>query len=210
MVSFSNIRKETARVLGTRHVSVNPHLPFLDIQGLKKPVEICERINALHALVGLTGVEGLRLKKWLLEANTWRHLSLGEQALFEKSELDTETMNRLSWMQESVYVLCWAGNLVPDINGPESESDMSDIYPQIPPASDFQDLLVSFRLRSEAEICQKLDIYYCLHASTRHPELWQEPVDLENVKIAAVLERRHALEWLCGGSDEWDEVSLDT
>ena len=210
-MNTKNVRAKTISRLKENNVPMHPHLPLIDIRGLRSTEEVCEKIIALYSLAGLAnGATGIQLKEWLINENAWGYLSKTEQELINNNNLKPEELNEVSWKQESLYTLCWAGGITNEIVWPKNESDLSDIFQHIPPEKTFTDFFRSFKLIPLKNLVEQLDLYYCLHASVVHPELWKDTNLRDQLKIEVILERRQALEWLCSKSIKWDEVSLDT
>lgn len=44
-----------------------------------------------------------------------------------------ELMNELSWREESLHVLCWAGGLKDGLAWPVKNINLVDVFPLIPP-----------------------------------------------------------------------------
>jgi hypothetical protein len=211
MTNMRSIRDNTSKVLSKNNIPIHPYLPLLERASLKSPLEICQRVVALYSLAGLaSGAAGDLLKEWLVVENGWGFLSDIEQEKLNSVNLTQEELNELSWKQESLYVLCWCILIIEDLVWPSSEANLSDIFPRIPPEVSVSNFIGSLELRSEEQVIQMLDLYYCLHAAMMHPELWEGAVVSNQLKMEVVLERRQALEWVCSKTVQWDEVSLDT
>ena len=193
-------------------IPIHPNLPLIDLGKPRTSKEVCERIIALYALAGLAnGAAGYLLKDWLIDEGGLGFLSTHEQQLLNNYDgLNPEEINELSWKQESLYVLCWSGSLVDKVVWPTKEADLNNVFGLIPPETSFAKFFTSFNLRSFEEIAKQLDVYYCLHAAMRHPEIWIDNTQSRSLKMEAILERRQALEWVLSPSTDWDEISLDT
>lgn len=211
MINTSEIRANTARLLRERDIPLHPHLPLLDVKAFRSPEDICKKIVTLYSLAGLAnGAEGDLLKEWLIEDGFWKFLTESEKKNFEVDDLNTSLINELSWKQESLYTLSWCGKFVDSLFWPTSECDLSNIFHLIPPEKSFSDFSNSFEMRKESELVENLDIYYCLHTSLVHPEIWADQESKNQLKIEVVLERRQALEWVCNSSTSWQDINLDT
>ena len=209
MNNMEDVRIKTLSVLQKNDVPFNPNLPLLDEVSFRSADDVCKRIVSLYALAGLAnGAKGDLLKEWLIDEGGWEFLSKDEQRKLERGELSQAELNELSWKQESLYTLCWCGGLVDKLAWPAYETDLTSIFPLIPPEKSIPEFFDSFSLRSSSQLIGELDLYYSLHAAMMHPELW----DKKNtrLKIEVILERRQALEWICSTSVLWNEVSLDT
>ncbi len=166
---------------------------------------------ALYCLAGLPNeADGTLLLEWLAEEGVLEVLDARELKLLEEPDLPESLLNELSWKQESLYALCWAAGIVQEMPWPDSECDLSDVFPEIPAEVPIGSFRSSLALREKWVLLEALDLHYNLHASLCHPELWGGRDPETVLSAGVVLERRHALEWLCSGMLEWDEVSLDT
>lgn len=209
MTNKINIRKKNESILIDAGIPLHPHLPLIEDVSLKKPRQVAERIVATYVLGGLANdADPTLLKEWLVDEGCWDILLPQEKIILEQSELDNSVLNELSWMPESSYALAWAGNVVKQMDWPGAEADLEVFFEHIPPEVPISRFISEFALRNVGEIFQELDLYYCLHASAAHPELWGG--QSINVKLEVILARRQALEWLCSGKTLWTEISLDT
>jgi len=170
---------------------------------------VAKRIVILYALTGLAHEADCELlRKWLLNNRLYEALLPAERLSFEKT-LSRQDEIDLSWKKEALVALAWSGWLVDDLPLPFDESNLDPIFPRIPPEVDVPSFLSGFALRHEEDLYYQTDLHYCLHWALRHPEVWSAAV-LRRPRIDIVIERRHALEWLIGAADSWDDVPLDT
>jgi len=207
------IRSESEAVLTGHDVPIHPHLPLLDLDGTRSAQRVAQRVVALYCMAGLAnGADPGMLRDWLVQESALSCLTASEVELLEKapSSFPNELLNELSWKQESLFVLCWSGGLASGVPWPDHECDLSSVFASIPPEVPVESFVGSFVSAPATELARTLDLYYCLHASLAHPELWDTKSGRRPVKIEVVEERRHALEWLCSCDTEWDEVTLDT
>lgn len=219
MTDFRVVRTSTMRLLSKRKVPINPNLPLLDVDIVRTPTDVARKIISLYALTGLANdASPALLKEWLQDEGAWGFLTEIEQSYFSQKELHEEVINELSWKQESLCVLVWAGGIVKDLGWPVRECDLTDAFTKIPPELPVHDFINTFKLKRGKvglikkynDVVKMLDLYYCLHASFKHPELWGRESDItKTIKGEVVIERRHALEWLCSEKD-WDDIALDT
>lgn len=210
-MNTKEIRKKTLLLMQKSNFPIHPYLPLLDIKALRAKDEICQRIIALYSLAGIANGEGAdMLRDWLVEEGGWKFLSELEKAVILSQQLSSDDLNELSWKEESLYILCWAGDLVSNLPSPGELCELERIFEHIPPEKSFSEFFTSLTPRSPLEIVEVLDFHYCLHASIVHPELWENNEINKNINRGLVLERRQALEWLCSTSVDWGDISLDT
>ncbi len=181
------------------------HLPRIGSISLRASQTVARRIVHLYALIGLTvrEVDGSAIRDWLVEHSLWDSLEDKERDFLARPDQLTgrQTID-LSWMQESIYTLCWAGELVLELPFPDAEIDIQGLFPLIPPAVAPPVFLERFQLRPRRDIMYTLDLYYHLHHAVRSG-------NAPGVSVSVVVERRRALEWLTS-AEPWYQVSLDT
>lgn len=155
------------------------------------------------------GANGQALLEWIGDEVLDDCFEHEERALLSQPELSEEQLNELSWCQESLYAAAWALSLTSDLVWPDSECDLDPLFAHIPPEVDSASFVRSATLRSERELLEATDLYYCLDASLRHSELWNDaPIDTRYPMVQIVMERRRLLDWVMG-SGLWSDVSLD-
>lgn len=206
----SSIRRQSHLRLGSHGFPIHPNLPLLECSGIRSIQQIGRRIVALYCMAGVAnGADQSMLSDWLKSEGWSDCLEPPEVELLRQSAYTDEQLNQMSWTQESLYALCWCVGLVEDISLPERECDLSDVFPSIPPEVGFSGFVESLGMRKSEVVWQQLDYYYNLHASLVHPELWKSRAKHSRIIFPVVLERRHALEWVCGPERSWAEISLD-
>lgn len=206
------VRKASGAWLEAHGVPLHPHLPLPAIgDQLRSAREVAERVVVLYSLAGVAnGANPRKLRSWLAAAGAESMLGAEDLRLLSDERLSAEDRNGRSWMQESLFVLCWCIGVVQDIPFPGRECDLQGVFSAIPPEVPVSKFVAEARMRSMEEIARETDRYLCLHAAMRHPELWASAARASAVKFEVVLERRHALEWVCARATGWYDVSLDT
>lgn len=208
---FEEIRNQSIATLGQNKIPINRNLPVLDNLQLRSKEDIASRLVIQYALAGLADeVSPEFIKEWLEENNLFNKLDDYERNFLVVKSLNDEQINELSWKQESLWTLCWVGKLVAELGFPVGECDLSNVFSIIPPDVDCQDFISNFSVRDEWEVIREVDLYYCLHSSYRHPELWAEKDFPGALKVEVLLERRLALEWVVEPNAAWQDISLDT
>lgn len=211
MEDFREIRQRTEILLQQGNVPLHPHLPLLDTEGIRAAEEVADKIISLYCLAGVAnGADAGMLLDWLTEAGGLASLDASDRRILEDVNLPESLLNELSWKQESLYTLCWTSGVIEEIQWPDKECDLSNAFPAIPPEVPISNFKGAIALRESRAIIEALDLYYNLHASLSHPELWNGQNPATAMKIEVVLERRQALEWVCSDVAEWNDISLDT
>jgi len=211
MCKFASFREETLRILRKHRIPAHPYLPLLDDSDFKKPEVVARRLIALYALAGLAhNVDPKELKAWLIAESLWDCVAPSERGFFDGRVFSEQEDVDLSWKQESLFTLCWSGGLTDTLDLPVGECDLTDIFPQIPPEVPCGHFVREFSLRDANAIWQQCDLYYSIHASHRHPELWEQDTYPDELRSEVIYERRRALDWLVNAQLNWDDVALDT
>lgn len=209
MSVFERARKKTEAIFQAEGLPLHPYLPLRDETETRSARETGLRLIALYSLAGLSnGALASELIQWLQEIEIWKSISLVDKATLEKNVLNEAELNEVSWKQESMYMLGAVLGIVqpPSIYG---ESELNPIFAVIPPEIECEKFLTEINLRDHDTVLSLLDLYYCLHASIVHPELWSNGIS-QDLKIECIIERRRALEWVFAQGTKWEEITLDT
>jgi hypothetical protein len=209
-MNAADIRIRVLRTLGDLRLPTNPQLPLIDVPPTLRPAgEVAVRILILYALTGLAnGADGAALRKWLEEGDLYNELMPEERVKFEGA-LDESDLAEVSWRQESLYALGWAGGLVDALDLPTHECDLTLLFPKIPPEVDTQEFIRALNLRTAGEILYQADLHYCLHWALRHPAKILRSRAARQLNRDVIIERRQALEWLIS-PHRWNDIPLDT
>jgi hypothetical protein len=213
MIDMTNkTRSKVLRYLYRKGIKVEIPLPELDCSVAKQPREIGERIIQVYALIGLTMPEVNRnkLQSWLDDVGFFDSLESKEKELFTrgKNKLTKNELMDLSWMIESILVLCWSVNVVSKMPFPDRQFTSSSLLKKMPPEISVNTFMDGLVLKSHNEILYETDLYYCLHWVVRSYDSsnapWKVKLDQE-----VIMARRRSLEWMCGSISWWD-ITLDT
>lgn len=207
------VRQRVASDLRALAVPFNDNLPLADAVPGHPPKEdeaAARRMVILYALTGLAhGAKAERLWQWILTNEIAHEVTAAERDYFLKP-LSKQAMIDLSWKQEALFTLGWAGSLVDRLDLPVGECRLDALFPAIPPEVEIPRFLRSFRLRPLGDLVYQTDLHFCLHWVVRHPEAWGESATARRLRLDVIRERRHTLEWLVGNATDWDDVALDT
>jgi len=207
----TEIRERTKDRIGVMGFPMHPNIPLRTECNPRTSIEVGTQLVIQYSLAGLSfGADPIELKNWLKSEGIWEKIEICDRALFERADFDGQIGNELSWKGESLFVLAWSCNIVHKISPPTKECSLNSVFPKIPPEKECGKFLEGIRVRPLEDIICELDVYYCIHAAMRHPEIWANPADIKKLNQGVVLERRHALEWLTGGKLSWFDVTLDT
>ena len=137
--------------------------------------------------------------RWLRRENLADALTVGERALVAKSLGDWSERESVDadWRNESVGVLLWAISAIAEVPTQDLRfEEPTSLVPLLAPTAEFR-RLASLRPAEQLEGARAA-AYRDLDAG-------------EHADAAAIArERRHALNWLCGASPDWDHASAGT
>lgn len=217
MDKMQEIRSKSHELMAINNVPIHPNLPLLNdslLYSSRRSVAVTERITFLFFLVGLpNGVKADKSVNWLQKHQMFDGLCESEKNIFAraltKKNLSSSILADLSWQREASYVLFWACRMLKTINWPKMKApSIETALLKSPPYTSYQSFMHKIKLRSNLEIVEALDLYYNLHASHRHLDIWED--GKSNLETHVLEERRRALEWLCNDTLIWDDISLDT
>lgn len=201
----------TLKRLEVINVPIHPQIPILDASRLRPDVEVAQRLVSAYCLAGLANnADGPRMREWLKSEDAWDFVPESEKHYFSGSQLKASKINELSWMGETLYALAWAGRLTKSFPGECESPLLDDIFHLIPPEVSVGDFCDHFRLRDYIEVLTKLDLYYMLHCSLSHSDLWRPNQQFERFSLQSVVARRQSFEWLLAPGVEWHHITLDT
>ena len=187
-------------------------LPTIDRTTARTGDELARRAMVLNALVGFAyDAPASVLREWIVANGLTQTLSPQEAETLRKEteELAEQERINLSWSQEAIAALLWAGGLADALPiGEEVPVEMYKILPSVPKGESGRDFLKRVRLRSYDELYAMRDLYYRAHWYARDGGL--NGYDTGVFGMDAIMERRKALEWLLDASQAWDDVEMST
>jgi len=205
--SPTEIRTEALAV--TEPIGCHPReLPLSEVVTLRPPPAARKRCLALFAVVAVAfGLDRQTARHWLERENLYSNCST-EERRFLKHGSDDER-DALRGSVEALWALAWALELVPSLSWNElCANDFIELFPDLRVGASSQTFAQPARLRDVNELSVATDAAFLLHHC--HVASRLEGRSAPNgVPEYAVWNRRRALEWLTG-TEEWDEVSLDT
>ncbi len=184
---------------------------FRWVRGAESIADRCHAIAAALAL--LHGAPPDRIRR-ALEDNGLLEYVDGPELRFllhleREVAMDDEQRHRtavdISWREEALWALMWSLALVDDM-APDELCPKAPFYERLAPDMDPSRGRRNVALRPLGEIAAMLDFYYCLHWHARNAQYHGQAWDM-TIAPGAVLERRHALEWLFQDV-RWEDVDL--
>ena len=208
-------KKQNEEALKALKIPLNLNLPVIDDTAtaqMRTASEIADRALAL-CLVARKG-EGV-------DESILQQVEKGfdiELPLLSPNEItfrfdndpDQQSRANFAWRYESLAVLLWALNYLPELPFPDAICDVQTVVGAIREAGSRAGLHAGARLRDPSEILDQADLVYrqhwaCVDARLRNAN---PPANMLN---GVVYERHYALNWLRGyQGSEWDGVQVDT
>jgi hypothetical protein len=190
-------------------VNIPNHLPLLESEEELSPkslADITGKISALGYVIGMGYTDDTkRLIKNIKKYNLWPYVSKHEKMCLKKPKLiSKQDRINFQWLCECIYALAWCLSIVdlnPKLGCPDDLADMTV------PGQDVDVFRSDKQLRPMDEIQAEADFYYCLHWHERNCRL-RGRKGLINEGV--IWERRRALDWVIGVSDDWDDMPNDT
>jgi hypothetical protein len=221
------LRQANLRLLTQLGFRVAPSLPVVrgPDECLRPPLEIAARLVAIDTLFSWVALSEDQATSDQLRARADRDgieawLSEGERAVWGKPRADAhaEDTDSIGWKLENLWALAWVLGFEPAppvsgamIDQQTIEALLFDFSPSL------EEPLASFaarcRARSEAEVVEQEDLFYCAHNAARSAQLGRPTVPEGFDPIAGggvIHERRHAFTWCLSPGVPWDETDLST
>jgi hypothetical protein len=209
---YMEIDKETGRVI-MHNWSVYPKRN----EGyMRTPKEVAERAVVLHLMLGVIFYhKPEEIVQWAIEEQLWEAITPDEKKIFSipiSDELSPEEIHwqlrglqshRFTWRIEGLLTLLWCLKKVDKIDPPIHRCDGGNLASVLPmPGDSIQEFIRQAELRSSGEITQQL---------IQHLQMYREHVEAYNqgkmpdYDLYILYERCHALNWVAGLIDEWDD-----
>ncbi|MGE0164354.1 MAG: DUF4272 domain-containing protein [Dongiaceae bacterium] len=135
-------------------------------------------------------------------------MSPQERSFIDDTAPPRDACVQMSWRYECLWVLLWALGLINELGSPDRQMDPA-VAMGIIDNLGRERLAAQARLRPAGELLDAADLIYCCHWAVRDAEFFgREPPP--GLDPGVVRERHHALNWLIGHGEDWDEVSTDT
>jgi len=204
----------TVTDLGIAHTDWLPELASENEVTLPEAGSIIDRATSLLAAAvrAETAREGSPMPCEQVEQvlpRALRALTPDEQAWMANDSPDSQTITNFGWRYECVPVLLWALGIEPTLAVPETICDVPGTTRTVL-ETDWDAVEPQLTLRSEAEVLDQADLYYRIHWAIVDSRVNSTP-PVVGVEHGAVVERRHALEWLIDSHNTpWDDVALNT
>ena len=182
---------------------------------LRSAGEVARRALALHMLLGVIFYEEPeKVVNWAIDEGMWDYLSPREQKIFRMPLSDLSPAekkwkqralqsNLLTWRIEGLQALLWSIGRVDELDMPIERCDGSDMARHyLPSVNPFNPSSPQARLRPSEEMVHMLEEHFQLY--NQQVEAYENG-EKHPFDTMITYERIHALNWVCGLIDEWDD-----
>jgi hypothetical protein len=215
-------RKEHLQTLSQQGFRVAPKLPSRQLRPLRPQAEIVRRMVSLHALSLWVAAptdkwSDAQVRDYFKSGNL---LTARERAIMKlpRAQARERHLDSIGWRLENLWALAWiAGfDLKPDLRGQFEGAEVRRlVYDWLPgPSKSSQDkFLKGLKLRSNQQVAELEDLFYCAHNAVRSAQLGGKtvPANYDPVEEGGCIhERRHSLNWALSPGVEWEDTDLST
>jgi hypothetical protein len=191
-------------------------------RSIRPTLEIAKRLNAIKALVLwlLVPEENLdneKIQSYVQANQLDDFLTADEKTILTGARDDQSARNAIGWRFENAWSLAWYfGYKEPKIDGQMMEGvQMEKILMEFtcPIDQNVETWTKECQTRSEKELIEKEDLFYCLHNAVRSAQLGSDtvPDGFDPIANGGVIhERRHALTWMLSKDVGWEETDLSS
>lgn len=216
MIDTDQVRSSNNELLTSWGILVNPHLPrYYSIDELTpaSAQDVAIRSVVLTYILGVFAKVATRTLREAIKAlGIEQFLSVSEIDLLNCDHPTGQETRAFEWTFEHLLVFSWC--LGRDSIDPfttdhvELSTENADLYDFFPaPFSDPSDFVEDAVLREFEEIYRTADLYYRLHWATVENRVRPHGRPLHE---GVVENRRKAIDWVIGVTDDWDAVAADT
>lgn len=212
VLQLNQIKRKSDEIIKKYGANINPQLPILDYQGVRKNDEIIKRVTIMAGMVYIAHqAPPLVIRKWIVEQGLYQYVTEFEKVILEKNEgeVTSEEILKLKWYVESLWALAWVLGINKNFKIDESVGDdLIEMVPDVRKKQNYSILKANTLMLSEKEIYEQADLYYRVHwhcVDTRLKGLNSSKFD-----EGTIMERRKALDWVITPEKEWDEIDLNT
>ena len=225
------IREQSREILQAGGFQFSAALPTaghrLNVPGKLRPIrEVALRLMALDALFTWvnspeSSVSSDRLKAYVERSNLQGHLTREEREIMalSREEAHEQHNDGIGWHLENMWALAWILGFdpPPDPMSGQIPNDVSravvlEFLPGLDASVD--DLLAKAKPRSEEEVAEMEDRFYCAHNAVRSAQTGSTtsvPEGFHPIRDGgAIHERRHSLTWAMSPGTEWNDTDLST
>ena len=166
-------------------------------------------------------MSSVRLNAYINRNDLRAHLTKEEREILALSRADAHELHNdtIGWHLENMWALAWVLGFEPapdPMSGQLSDKISRALVLEFLPGLDasVDDLLKRARPRTEEEVVELEDVFYCAHNAVRSAQTGSTtsvPKDFHPVRDGgAIHERRLSLTWTISPGVKWEETDLST
>ncbi len=208
-MDFQIIREKSLASASNLGYPVNLELPLLSTDlKLRTEDEIIGRSLALHVVIACSyGYDKGSAIQWLIQEDCIDYLSESERDFLEDNKKNDNV--NFQFQVEALNAFAWALGFVKAIAFDSvCDNRLVKCFPDLKNNESSTRYREKAKLRSINQIIPVSDLAYCLHWALVDSSLNDKELSVY-IDSHVIIERRRALEWMLG-TDDWDEISLDT
>jgi hypothetical protein len=200
--------KSSEDFLVSSGIPINEALPLIEAPDKltpQSPVSVAQRSLVL-GYITLTGFgwSGQEVQNQLEKWNLYNYASDLEKALLTKTSFTQQEKVNATWLPECIQSFAWGLGLVELGHFKHCDDNLVEHFPILKDPDAF---IQGAALRPFSEIYFQSDLHYRLHWASRDGRLHKEAATLDE---GLIRERRKAMDWMIGVSDDWDDMHSDT
>jgi len=207
-LDLAQIKSENEAFLRSRGVSVNSNLPLIeDVDAVHpKPAQVvAKRLCAMGYIIrSAYGMPLVEVNDWIEKLDLGGTLGSEEKTVLASRALSEQSKTNFGWLAEGAQVLAWSMGLADLDHFRQCDDDLADKAPFMADTSSF---VANAKLVPLAAIQRQADLLYRMHWAAVDARLNGTECPLHE---GLIRERRRAIDWLYGVSEDWDDVPLDT
>lgn len=206
-----NRKKQSEQKLHALGVPIHEGLATIeDDVTIRAKEEVVDRLIALTIVAAKAlDAPSTQLQSFIQHFDAMPLLSAQEQQFILNTNAPKTVDAAFSWRIESVWLLLWALQLIPQLDDAEQECDVTIVFKMVLHATK-EELLHRSTLRSNEEILAALDFTYRAHWAVKEA-LINSYATPAKIQASVIYERHYALNWLVHYMDQsWDDISTDT
>jgi len=207
-MNLEQLKSSSENYLRKKNIDVASHLPTIEPLSEVRPrsaADIASRAFALSYFIrSAYGVDRKVLTKDLKNYGLWEHVTKSEKDALSARLNPNERKADISWTAESIQALAWCLELVAMDHFRHCDDDLAEKFPVKTDPSEF---ISQAKIKPIEEIQRQCDLLYRMHSFARQARFEGKACPFEEVLVC---KRRHAMDWVYGVKENWDEIPLDT
>jgi hypothetical protein len=200
-------KHNSEKLLLSLGISLKDNLPPVeeeDVITLRSAQEIAERIVILTYLNCVATDPSLQqqVMMFLIHEGLWDKATEEEKALFHKTQLTEEDITIIFWRAESIWLLLWSINKIRQLDLPEKEVNLHEIFPFLPGfLESTKDFIQTAAIRSVSEILDQYDLVFRLNWAFQ--EAHTQGTGTLSLNAGIAYERYFSITWVTRTREVW-------